>query len=148
MDKHFFYNLFYRVKSQAIRLVQAGWKYLRSQPPLKLLFVAIAVPTLLVILLFLFLFVRTLGGNYGHLPEKTELALIENSEASSVISEDGQILGKYYRENRISVPLDRISPYVINALIATEDSRFFEHQGIDLRALARVAWRSILLRDR
>ena len=148
MDKHFFYNLFYRFKSQALRLGQAGWKYIRSQPPLKLVFITIAVPALLMILLFLFLFVRTLGGSYGYLPEKEELALIENSEASSVISEDDQLLGKYYRENRISVPLERISPYVVNALIATEDSRFFEHQGIDLRALARVAWRSILLRDR
>ncbi|WP_020568461.1 transglycosylase domain-containing protein [Neolewinella persica] len=148
MDKHFFYNLFYRLKSQSIHLGQTGWAYLRSQPPLKLLFVAVAVPALLLVCLFLFLFVRTLGGNYGHLPEKDELALIENSEASSVVSEDGEILGKYYRENRISVPLERISPYVINALIATEDSRFFEHQGIDLRALARVAWRSVLLGDR
>jgi penicillin-binding protein 1A len=148
MDKHFFYNQFYRLKSQALRLGGIGWTYLRSQPPMKLVFIAIAVPALLMILLFLFLFVRTLGGSYGYLPEKEELALIENSEASSVISEDDQLLGKYYRENRISVPLERISPYVTDALIATEDSRFFEHQGNDLRALARVAWRSVLLRDR
>ena len=148
MDKHFFYNVFYQLKSQVLRLGQAGWKYLRSQPPLRLAFIVIAVPALLMTLLFLFLFVRTLGGSYGYLPEKEELALIENSEASSVISEDDQLLGKYYQENRVSVPLERISPYVVNALIATEDSRFFEHQGIDLRALARVAWRSILLRDR
>jgi penicillin-binding protein 1A len=82
------------------------------------------------------------------LPEHEELALIENAEASSVISEDGYLLGKYFRENRISVPQEDISPYVVDALIATEDARFFEHQGIDLRALARVAVRTILLGDR
>lgn len=144
MDKHFFFNL----KSQAIRLGRQAWTYLRNQPPLKLVFLGIGIPTVLVTVLFLVLFVRTLGGKYGHIPEHAELALIENSEASSVISEDGKVLGKYFRENRISVPLERISPYVTDGLIATEDSRFFEHQGIDLRALARVAWRSILLRDR
>lgn len=144
MDKHLFYNL----KSRAQRLGRKSWAFLRSQPPLKLVFLAVAIPSILLVLLFSFLFVRTLSGSYGHLPEKEELALIENSEASSVISEDGQILGKYFRENRISVPLEKISPAVIDALIATEDSRFFEHQGIDLRALGRVAWRSIILRDR
>ncbi len=144
MDKHFFYNL----KSQALRLGRQAWDYLRSQPPVKLAFLAVGIPVILVTLIFLVLFVRTLGGKYGHIPEHAELALIENSEASSVISEDGKVLGKYFRENRISVPLDRISPYVTDGLIATEDSRFFEHQGIDLRALARVAWRSVLLQDR
>jgi penicillin-binding protein 1A len=144
MDKHFFYNL----NSQLQRLARRSRAYLRTQPPLKLLFVGVAVPALLVTILFLVLYLRTLSGNYGHLPGKEELALIENAEASSVISEDGQLLGKYFRENRVSVPLGRISPYVLHGLIATEDSRFFEHQGIDLRALGRVAWRSVILRDR
>lgn len=144
MDKHFFYNL----RSQLQHLARRGWAYLRTQPPLKLLFVGVAIPALLVTLLFLVLYLRTLSGSYGHIPGKEELVLIENAEASSVITEDGQLLGKYYRENRVSVPLDRISPFVLHGLIATEDSRFFEHQGIDLRALGRVAWRSVILRDR
>jgi len=144
MDKHFLHNL----KARAKQLGLNAWSWLRRQPPLKLAFIGFAVPTLIVTILFLTLFIRTLGGNYGHIPEHDELALIENSEASSVISEDGKLLGKYYRENRVSVDLEEISPYVIQALIATEDSRFFEHQGIDLRALGRVAWRSIILGDR
>jgi len=94
------------------------------------------------------LFVRTIGGDYGYMPVKEELALVENSEASSVISEDGQLLGKYSRENRVSVGPEEISPYVLQGLIATEDSRFFAHQGIDLRTLGRVAWRSVILGDR
>lgn len=144
MDKHFLHNLQARAKQLGLN----AWAWLRRQPPLKLAFIGIGAPALIVTLLFLVLFIRTLGGNYGHMPEHAELALIENSEASSVISEDGQLLGKYFRENRVSVELDEISPYVVQALIATEDSRFFEHQGIDLRALGRVAWRSIILGDR
>ena len=100
------------------------------------------------LLFFGFLYVRAINGAYGPMPDATELALINNAEASSVISEDGRVLGKYFRENRISVPLERMSPYVTQALIATEDSRFFEHGGVDLRALGRVAVKSILLGDR
>lgn len=127
---------------------RASWAYLRAQPPVKLVFLAIGVPTLLAVLFFGWIFIGALSGSYGPMPDARELSLIENAEASSVISEDGQLLGKYFRENRISVPLEEISPYVTQALIATEDSRFFEHQGIDLRALGRVAWRSVILRDR
>ncbi|MEM1359109.1 MAG: transglycosylase domain-containing protein [Bacteroidota bacterium] len=146
-------------KSTITKLAQAGWEYLRrggattwsylrSQPPLKLLFLGVVVPAVVLTVFFSVLYVQALGGTYGHMPDITELTLVENSEASSVISEDGQVLGKYYRENRISVPLEEISTYVTDALVATEDSRFFDHRGIDLRALGRVAWRSILLGDR
>lgn len=131
----------------ASRYARATWEYLRAQPPLKLAFLLVGIPTLLGTIFFAFLFFSALSGSYGPMPDATELSLVENAEASSVISEDEKLLGKYFRENRISVPLDEISPFVTDALIATEDSRFFEHQGIDLRALARVAWRSIILGD-
>ena len=155
MDKHFFFNLrargarlLHRGGERALGAGRAAWGWTRRQPKLKLFFLAVGVPAALGFLLFVFLYVRTLGGHYGHIPEAAELKLIENSEASSIISEDGKLLGKYYRENRVSIPLEDMSPYVTQALIATEDSRFFEHRGIDLRALGRVAWRSILLGDR
>ena len=130
------------------RYARTLWAYLRAQPPVKLVFIGLGVPLLLGTLFFAWVFVSALGGSYGPMPNANELSLVENAEASSVISEDGMLLGKYFRENRISVPLEAISPYVTDALIATEDSRFFEHRGIDLRALGRVAWRSILLGDR
>ena len=144
-------NLKY-VAQRGLALARRGgrtaWAYLRAQPPVKLIFLAVGVPALLAVLFFAWIFISALSGSYGPMPDARELSLIENAEASSVISEDGKLLGKYFRENRISVPLEEISPYVIDALIATEDSRFFEHQGIDLRALGRVAWRSILRGDR
>ncbi|MFK8104203.1 MAG: penicillin-binding protein 1A, partial [Saprospiraceae bacterium] len=86
-------------------------------------------------------------GAFGSLPSKTALKAIQNNTAAEVYSADGQILGKYYVENRINVAYEDISPNLINALIATEDSRFFDHKGVDLRAWVRVLLRTVLLRD-
>ncbi len=63
-------------------------------------------------------------------------------------SNDGRLLGRYYIENRSNVSFGEISPNLINALIATEDSRFYHHRGIDEIALLRVFLKSVLLQDR
>lgn len=97
---------------------------------------------------FLFLLATlTYFGAFGKLPTYAELKSIRNNTASEVYSEDGLILGKYYIQNRVNADIDEISPNVINALIATEDARFFEHQGIDFRAWVRVLLRTVLLMD-
>jgi penicillin-binding protein 1A len=83
----------------------------------------------------------------GPLPGYPELKAIQNHNASEVYSEDGTLLGKYYVENRTNADFDEISPNIINALIATEDARFFEHGGVDARAAARVLVKSVLLMD-
>ena len=87
-------------------------------------------------------------GFTGHIPNTAQLREINNPQASEVYSEDGKLLGRYYIENRSNVAFDEISPNVIQALIATEDSRFYEHRGIDEIALLRVMVKTILLRDR
>ncbi len=82
------------------------------------------------------------GGTYifylfQGLPSIEELENPKTAIASVVKSRDGVILDKYYTENRAHVPLEKISPNVVNALIATEDKRFYRHWGIDLiRTLA------------
>lgn len=86
-------------------------------------------------------------GLFGPLPTESQLLGIQNDNASIVYSEDDQILGKYFIQNRTSVDYDEISPLLINALIATEDSRFFHHKGIDLRSWGRVFFKTILLQD-
>ncbi|MCF0206968.1 MAG: transglycosylase domain-containing protein, partial [Bacteroidales bacterium] len=58
--------------------------------------------------------------------------------ATRIYSSDGRLLGTYFRENRSHVSYDSISPNVIDALIATEDVRFYEHNGIDFKSLPRV----------
>ena len=78
-------------------------------------------------------------GILGYLPPLDELQNPENKYASEVISSDMELLGRYYRyENRVSVQYDDISSNVIDALIATEDVRFYEHTGVDARSLLRA----------
>ncbi len=87
-------------------------------------------------------------GTWGKIPDYRDLRAIRNYEASSLYSDDGELLGKYYIENRTNVMFDSISPYAINALIATEDVRFYEHHGFDKISMLRVVVKTLLLGDR
>ena len=83
---------------------------------------------------------------YGNLPS---LAVLENPQSdlsSELYAADGVLLGKYFRNNRSQVAYEEISQHVINALLVTEDYRFEQHAGIDLRGLYRVFLLSVLLR--
>ena len=100
--------------------------------------------SLLLFLLFLIVYV----GFTGPVPSTDELQKIKNPVATEVYAEDGRLLGRYYIENRSNIQFNQISPNVINALVATEDSRFYHHRGIDEVALIRVFFKSILLQDR
>lgn len=69
------------------------------------------------------------------LPSIEELENPRTAIATEVRSRDGAVLDRYFIENRTSIPIDEMSPNIINALIATEDHRFFEHWGIDIQRL-------------
>ncbi|MCG6189467.1 penicillin-binding protein 1A [Maribellus maritimus] len=99
---------------------------------------------LLGIIFFLLVFL----GILGPVPSSYQLKQISTPVASEVYSADGKVLGRYYVENRSNIRFEAISPNVINALVATEDARFYEHRGIDEIALLRVLVKSILLRDK
>ena len=99
---------------------------------------------LLAFLLFLVVYV----GFTGPVPSTEELQKIKNPVATEVFANDGRLLGRFYIENRSNVSFDQISPNLINALIATEDSRFYQHRGIDEVALLRVFVKSVLLQNR
>lgn len=116
--------------------VQPGWKKGLILTPLTIL---------AVILIF---YILLLLGAFGPVPSKSELKLVETDEASVVIASDSTILGKYFIENRTNAAYDDISPYVFQALIATEDERFYSHNGIDFRAWGRVLFKTILRQDR
>lgn len=75
---------------------------------------------------------------FGDLPKTEELQNPKTFLATEVYSSDMKVLGKFYAENRTNVKYKEISPNVINALVATEDARFFDHSGIDIRALGRA----------
>jgi len=90
-----------------------------------------------VILLTVILYLTSVGF-FGALPSFEELESPKNNLATEIISSDGVTLGKYFFENRSKVTFDEISPKLVQALIATEDIRFREHSGIDVRALLRA----------
>ena len=82
---------------------------------------------------------------FGKLADKEELAEVKNPLASEVYSVDSVLLGKYFIENRTNVAFEDISPYVMDALIATEDARFYSHNGTDYRAWLRVLFKTVLM---
>lgn len=70
-------------------------------------------------------------GVFGKLPSFQELENPKSNLASEILSDDLQVLGTYYRHNRSNVKYSELSPHLVNALIATEDKRFYSHSGID-----------------
>ena len=92
-----------------------------------------------VFLLFLFISL----GWVGFMPSFEELENPKTNLATEIISEDGYVLGKYYVENRSNVPYNQLSENLISALIATEDIRFYNHSGVDVRALLRAVTGSL-----
>lgn len=90
-----------------------------------------------VLLVFLLFFMIAQGG-LGMMPTFEDLENPESLLASEVVSSDGVVLGKYFKENRSFVNYNEISPVMLKALVATEDVRFYKHSGIDARGLVRV----------
>jgi penicillin-binding protein 1A len=76
-------------------------------------------------------------GVFGPLPKVDELLNPRNNLATIVYSGDMRILGKYYSENRVNVTFRQLDKDLVDALIATEDARFYEHNGVDVKALGR-----------
>jgi penicillin-binding protein 1A len=90
----------------------------------------------------------TLVGLFGHIPSFEELENPNSNLATEIISSDGVVLATFHIENRSFVSYDELSPYLIDALVATEDKRFYTHAGIDFFSLGRVAVKTLLFRDK
>lgn len=96
---------------------------------------------------FLFLCMLVWSGLLGHLPNRDELRLVENPVASEVFSADSVLLGRYFIQERSDIQFNQLPPHVIDALLTTEDIRFYDHSGIDYRSLIRVLFKSVLLQN-
>ncbi|NMM50462.1 transglycosylase domain-containing protein [Marinigracilibium pacificum] len=95
-----------------------------------------------------FLFIGAIYiGLFGALPDKDELREFKNPEASLVYSSDEKVIGRFFYVNRQVVEQDDIPDYLINALVSTEDVRFFDHGGIDYQSWFRVLIRTIILQQ-
>ncbi len=86
---------------------------------------------------FLALLLAGLGA-FGKLPSFAEIENPRSNLASQIITADGELLGKFYLDNRTHAEYDELSPHLVNALVATEDERYYEHSGIDFWAIARA----------
>jgi penicillin-binding protein 1A len=99
-------------------------------------------------LLFIFLlFLLVWSGAFGSLPSKEELGSVENPAASEVYSADSVLLGRYFIQERSNISYREIPKHVADAVISTEDVRFYDHHGTDTRSLGRVLIKSLLLQN-
>jgi penicillin-binding protein 1A len=100
------------------------------------------------VLLYFFLINTNFLWLTGELPSVDDLQDPKLSQASELYTSDGVMFGKFFSENRTPVKdFNELSPNLVNALIATEDSRFYKHSGVDLKALGGVFWGLITGRD-
>jgi penicillin-binding protein 1A len=102
---------------------------------------------MLAVILF---FVLVYNGIIGYMPPIEELKNPKDRFASIIYTADGEEMGRYFKNtgNRVYADYDEISQNVVDALIATEDARFEEHSGIDVRALSRAMVKTIILRQK
>ncbi len=96
-------------------------------------------------LILIFILIET--GAFGFMPDFEDLENPKTNLASEIYSSDGVLLGKFFKENRTVIEYTDVSQNMINALVATEDIRFYDHSGIDARALGRVI-KGILMGNR
>jgi penicillin-binding protein 1A len=104
--------------------------------------ILVAVGIVSISLVFLYV------GVFGDIPSFEELENPKSNLATEIIAADGAILGTYHIENRSYVSYSELSPGLVNALIATEDIRFYNHAGIDFYSLGRVGVKTMLFQDR
>lgn len=86
-------------------------------------------------------------GLWGHIPSKKELSNLNLEQATEILSDNGELLGKLFINDRQPISFDSIPQNVIDALVATEDARFYQHKGVDYKSLFRVLIKSIILQD-
>lgn len=90
------------------------------------------------VLIVILLFLMAGWGVFGKMPTFEELENPETNLATEVFSSDGKTLGKYYNENRTPVKYEDLPNNLINALVATEDERYYDHSGVDARGTLRA----------
>lgn len=90
------------------------------------------------VLLVILIFLLASFGLFGKLPSFEQLENPKNDLATQIISEDGKTIGKIFKQNRTPIKFKDLPKNLVNALIATEDARFYEHSGIDFRGTTRA----------
>jgi penicillin-binding protein 1A len=94
---------------------------------------------------YIYMVSKNTGDYFGPMPSLEILENPKSEEASELYTADNVLLGKYWRENRSPIEFEELSPNVVKALIATEDFRFEQHSGIDIRGMFRVFFKTIIM---
>ncbi|WP_343488458.1 transglycosylase domain-containing protein [Allomuricauda sp. d1] len=87
------------------------------------------------------------SGIWGKLPNTEELSDIQHQRASEVYSADSVLIGKYFLNDRQPIAYEQFPQHLLDALLAIEDERFYDHNGTDVKSLVRVGFKSLLLGD-
>ncbi|MBK7712404.1 MAG: penicillin-binding protein [Bacteroidales bacterium] len=99
-------------------------------------FIAALIPVVFVIFVY--------AGVFGILQSENDLLRYRNATASLVVSQEGELIGRIFIENRTTITYSQLPTHLINALVSAEDVRFYKHRGIDSRSLFRVFFKTIL----
>ncbi|MBD0823547.1 transglycosylase domain-containing protein [Aestuariibaculum marinum] len=97
---------------------------------------------------FALIYASVFLGVFGKLPTKEDLSSIKQAEATQLLDKNGKLIGKYYIYDRQPLEFEDIPQHLIDALVATEDVRFYEHDGVDNVSLLRVFIKNIILGDK
>lgn len=117
---------------------------LHSRRAVNVLWIVIAAPVLLLLLMILI----TASGAFGKLPTFEELENPKSNLATEIYSEDGVLIGTFFVQNRSYVDYTELNDTLVAALVATEDMRFYTHSGIDFVSLARVGFKTVAMGNR
>lgn len=133
---YFYFCSLYEMKINQIRM---NMEVKKKKIIVRILWVVAALP-------FVGIFgALLLVGCFAEIPSFEELEDPESNLATELISDEGEVFATYHIENRSYVSFSDLSPYLVEAAVATEDARFYDHSGIDFRSLLRVGVKSILL---
>lgn len=122
-------------KGKIILALKKGWKI-----TLKIVLLSAVLAIIFIILISV--------GLFGHIQTQRELLNFRNAEAAIVLSEEGEVIGRFFFENRTNISYQQIPQHLTHAVIATEDARFLEHKGLDYRSFLRVLIKSVIFSDR
>ncbi|WP_373519798.1 transglycosylase domain-containing protein [Pricia sp.] len=114
-----------------------------KSPILRYSILAIAAGIAIIVLLILSIYL----GVWGKIPNKEGLSDFQYQRASEVYTIDSVLIGKFYLYDRQPIAFESIPQHVLDALVAIEDERFYEHSGIDYQSLGRVAIKTVLMQD-
>ncbi|NNF36938.1 MAG: penicillin-binding protein, partial [Saprospiraceae bacterium] len=129
-----------------VRKTLTNWitSFKQLKPWKKVIAVLGALAALVFFFILLTYFLVTTG-SVVDIPSTKELVQVRKPVASSLYDRNGELLGKYYIENRSEIEVEDLNDFYKNALIATEDIRFYKHNGVDTRSLFRVLLKTIFL---